>query len=612
MDHSIELVSISNLLDDGRVYKIPDYQRGYRWRKEDVQLFLDDIWETQDDRENCIQPLIVARVNDEEHEWNVVDGQQRLTTIMMLCEELYCGDIKKEPNTKLKLKSKSESDVDKYYKDEARGAIKAWLAKLSREEDKRKFEEKLLKRTFFILYQIDAEQEHATFRRMNVAKIPLTDAELIKALLLNESNFRHDNQRDIKTNQRRIASEWDRIEIWLRNAKNWLFFHSPKEKCYEISRIDFILEILVHRYPEYNQFENHPHSVYLSISSTLKGSGCNAVKYTSAAFELWKRITRLFYTMQEWVEDPNIYHYLGYIFANEMRAEKLVQLCAYYIKLWDECSRPDFIEKIKMEIKRGIESVRVEKEQGDWVDGIRALSYGDKAVRNVLLMHNIFTILTRIGKENVFMHNDYFPFHLYKLESWDVEHITSSTDNDFNDDTNRAVMLQSITWSDDVCHRASEEIQKGKGDEDAAKRMEAFWNWIRDFFESNSLNKDSIANLALLNSSINRAYKNGVYPYKKAYIQGKLNGKKLLLAKEKYDSLIKNIRDGVPASELASLVADIIRWEDSHGQSVFIPPCTLQVFQKFYYSGAHPQQWSEQDAKAYLDDIIEKIKLYLF
>mgnify|MGYP004721889423 CR=1 FL=1 len=90
---SIDLRSISRLLvDDSGMpaqYWIPAYQRGYRWDRLQVTQLLDDIWEFIQASEEkprtsfyCLQPLVVRKLEDGRYE--VVDGQQRLTTIFIL------------------------------------------------------------------------------------------------------------------------------------------------------------------------------------------------------------------------------------------------------------------------------------------------------------------------------------------------------------------------------------------------------------------------------------------------------------------------------------------------------------------------------------------------
>ena len=89
-DNKIELKSISELL--GKHFYIPSYQRGYRWEEQQILDLLNDILEFQkkngkDEGEfYCLQPLIITQ--KENDIWEVVDGQQRLTTIYILLSYL--------------------------------------------------------------------------------------------------------------------------------------------------------------------------------------------------------------------------------------------------------------------------------------------------------------------------------------------------------------------------------------------------------------------------------------------------------------------------------------------------------------------------------------------
>src|SRR3954447_6391519 len=56
---------------------VPDYQRGYRWGDDEVRRLLDDIKEAGT-AEYSLQPVVVKPMDD--GRWELVDGQQRLTT----------------------------------------------------------------------------------------------------------------------------------------------------------------------------------------------------------------------------------------------------------------------------------------------------------------------------------------------------------------------------------------------------------------------------------------------------------------------------------------------------------------------------------------------------
>ncbi|WP_449403077.1 DUF262 domain-containing protein [Exiguobacterium artemiae] len=79
--------TIQTLIKDKLQFFIPSYQRGYRWDPAQVVALLDDIaeFEVPHDNEDAsywLQPVIVAPRADGFYE--VIDGQQRLTTIFII------------------------------------------------------------------------------------------------------------------------------------------------------------------------------------------------------------------------------------------------------------------------------------------------------------------------------------------------------------------------------------------------------------------------------------------------------------------------------------------------------------------------------------------------
>lgn len=136
---AVMLKPVKELL--GMNFFIPDYQRGYRWKEQQAEDLLNDIWSfAEDDKKSpaeiyCIQPLVVQRKDQkilekihnaktvEEVEklikgaWNVVDGQQRLTTIFLILsvlemQDLYEIEYQTRKGSKDFLKNITEKDKD--------------------------------------------------------------------------------------------------------------------------------------------------------------------------------------------------------------------------------------------------------------------------------------------------------------------------------------------------------------------------------------------------------------------------------------------------------------------------------------------------------------------
>ena len=64
---------------------IPDYQRGYRWTEKEVILLLEDIT-ANGANPYCLQPIVVRNLGDK---YELVDGQQRLTTLYLIYKYIY-------------------------------------------------------------------------------------------------------------------------------------------------------------------------------------------------------------------------------------------------------------------------------------------------------------------------------------------------------------------------------------------------------------------------------------------------------------------------------------------------------------------------------------------
>ncbi len=78
------------LFDKGAHYVIPLYQRAYAWEDEEIVQLIDDINDSMGDY--YIGSLVVAKVKGREERYEVVDGQQRLTTLYLLLHYLVSHD----------------------------------------------------------------------------------------------------------------------------------------------------------------------------------------------------------------------------------------------------------------------------------------------------------------------------------------------------------------------------------------------------------------------------------------------------------------------------------------------------------------------------------------
>ena len=192
-------------------YVIPRYQRAYAWEEKEIEQLIDDICDDNDPkRDYYIGSLIVARRKaDDGVEYEVIDGQQRLTTIYLLLQCLLDegyfsrGDVSVEEALSFDCRSKSNCTLA-YIRSDARKsegkeelldqsillAVDIIKKKLAREfgdrvEDQKKFVDRL---KHVVLYRIEVP-EHTDLNRyfeiMNTRGEQLEQHDILKARLMN-------------------------------------------------------------------------------------------------------------------------------------------------------------------------------------------------------------------------------------------------------------------------------------------------------------------------------------------------------------------------------------------------------------------------------------------
>ena len=91
---------LDKLIKEKYNFFIPDYQRGYKWTRTEVLKLLNDIWDfklnhnTEDDSDfYCLQPVVVK---PKDNRYYVIDGQQRLTTLLIIQQAIKDYDALKK------------------------------------------------------------------------------------------------------------------------------------------------------------------------------------------------------------------------------------------------------------------------------------------------------------------------------------------------------------------------------------------------------------------------------------------------------------------------------------------------------------------------------------
>ena len=171
----------------------------------------------------------------------------------------------------------------------------------------------------FIWYEVEkTENPIDIFIRLNVGKIPLTDAELVKALLLQTDAYEEKDLEFINGKLFEIASEWDDIEYNLQKEELWFFLNNGSNS--QDTHIEFIFELIAKRYnEEETYFEKIPnkHSTFLIFQKKLESLIENGTSRLDAVKSIWEDVTINYEYFKNWFENRELFHHIGFIISEK-------------------------------------------------------------------------------------------------------------------------------------------------------------------------------------------------------------------------------------------------------------------------------------------------------
>ena len=450
-ENKIELKSVSEL--NGNSFMVPDYQRGYKWRKKDVEYLIEDIAEIalDDNSDYCLQPIVVAKDNDK---YVLVDGQQRLTTIWLIINWAKHYGLGIDWNFSIEYETrntsnaflrkiqekgaaKDEGTCDTHYFSQALEAINGRKDKLEL------FFKNLKKNVKIIWYEIDPKEGPAHFERLNSAKISLTNAELVKAFILTKTK---------PQKQTRMACEWDEMEYKLQE-KSFFSFITTKHSIYnkESNRIELLLDLYVGTTKE--DKEKDEHHTFNKISNKVDKGG-------ESVESIWQEIQNIYNRLLCWYNDNFLYNLIGFLVekkGNEKNGDKELA------EIWNGCKDKSTIEIKELVRKRVVDNMPTE-------DVIRTMVYKDGRTKNVLLLFNILSLMSIDEKKDYkYTFNDKFHFDLYKDEDWDKEHVHATASESLQS------KVEWVKWLKDL----DEKLVEDKLVENKDENKDKYLKWIR-------------------------------------------------------------------------------------------------------------------------------------
>jgi uncharacterized protein with ParB-like and HNH nuclease domain len=584
-------------------FYIPDYQRGYKWTNLQVEQLLSDIIQFEKSSVNnlnhsyCLQPIVLKKMSQDDPRlkkdrgvelgddsiiYELIDGQQRLTTIFLILSFLNNRFKPEFATEKFKLfyetrersysfieklgekgigdelKEESKENIDFHHIYQSLQCITDYFISSEEKRDVNLFESTLRFRTKFIWYEVD-EDENSTakeiFKRLNSGKVELTNAELVKALFLGKftSTDTTDEQRA------QMAIEWEWIESKLNDDEFWYFLTNKKSQ--KNNRISFLLDHFADKISSEQYSKTDKRFTFLVFNELFQEK--------DKVMSTWEDLKHEFRLLHNWYSDFELFHFIGFLLSSYV-GQNLNQIFELYEK------SSGSIEQFKLELLSKIdEEVNCEN-----IDTLHYL-YDSYLIRKILLWFNI-SVLTKDAQKN-----QRFKFFKFKDLSFDLEHIKSQDSEITKSPRSQREFLETFfefyakQRFDET--KSIDELQENEHEhilslvydyliDSSDKEFSQILQEIKNAFDIDDQDFEgsedhTIGNLCLLDQGTNRGYRNAIFPLKR-------------------QTIIKNDLSGV-----------------------YILPMTKSAFLKqFSNTTKNLLVWTKADSRSHMDEIKKQIQ----
>ena len=654
----LQIKHVADLLTKN--FNIPKYQRGYRWEKKHVTALLDDIllFATQSDQDKsvgkfyCIQPLAVVKnktlsvENKNECVYDVIDGQQRLTTLYLILTYLQearnaiYGEKLAKALFSLKYESRDSSffdekkfqsleseeylnNIDFFYMARAYKNIDDWFNMNEHQSDKGTILKKLIPDGYriitdemdeeekkeaerindgkndvrFLWYEVENNtniESIEVFNQLNYGKTALTSTELVKALIL-----QCDLYKDRAVQQEiafRRSCEWDAMEKQLQDPFMWSMLMKEEEE--KTSHMALILKIV--SIDIYQDLKKKDKELTLNLDDkdfeyqvNMRFLGNNSDgKYAERVGILWQKIQDVYTSFYNWYSNREVFHLIGLlVWLKEQNSSfdytKKVTWIISIINEYNKMLAPKFLEYLRREIGNIIKVDEFKKtsegKEEPW--GLSRINYNDnpKELIKILVMFNVEELLSQQDEKA------YFAFHLLRKQKiTSLEHIHPQ-----NMDMDGIEVIDLSKWLD-AKEAALIELNRH---EEFKERIFTLKSYLKDKTTYLS-NKDSAIKII---KEIDLLFDD-------------LAGMKEEQMHTLYNmALVDKDTNSALSNNLLDLKRDILKSRSAKG--VYILPSTRRVFSKYYtkHSNSNPMEklWTQPDREAYFHEIENKYQSYI-
>ncbi len=609
-EDNFKLKTIQEL--QGFTFFVEDYQRGYKWDEQQIIDLLRDLDNFEPNPQGqqfyCLQPVAIKKIDQEklfsEVEINVedldnlyelVDGQQRLTTIYLILKILNPEKLnyhieyrtrKESRNYLLRINETKHHLEEPLNFNELKGLSatlnQAWKEYVSLKKElnnvdnyhffkaaqivenypyknKDRFVNKLLDNTQIIWYNDQTKKTaNQLFQNLNSGKIKLTGSELIKALFILEIEKQDDLPNISYFKQNEFALEWDEIEYKLHDPHFWSFIKGRKGKKYS-NRIGYLFDVLSNGVGEKDEY-------FAYRKYAEKGKPLN-----------WEEVKDLFNQLEEWFNDNYLYHRIGFLlnqnFPGFDSLEKILKLRNQSIEY-----KSRFRWSLDLAIRKIFRTP--DKKNRSYPYHIDAIDFSEN--KNIAL--DVLVLFNIISYERILP--DYkINFQKFYNSTWTIEHIhpqnpeslTPAEAVQFLEEFKSRISTSTDKFEDaTIVEKKILEFQKqlkGKNEKQSKKIIKSIKIFTDDL--TSSMDLHGIGNLTLLRQSENSQLNNSLF-------------------REKRDKVIA--------------MAESVNHKES-----FLPIVTLNVFNKYYTRNEDLRMtyWYREDAEAYKREIRKSLSKYL-
>lgn len=570
---------------DVKGFYIEPYQRGYKWKSENrnslVSLFMTDLldnFETNrvySSKGEYYLQYITVKQNKQLAQFEVIDGQQRLTTLILLFSIMSlndkCINITTDKLTYAIRESVSEFLNKHVYSrenlkvllncewDDTQGLV--IKDDIYNEQDIyyifkaiKKINEMLPAEEVFLFYNYVKEKikiivntiephvdSEKVFRNLNSNKVELTNTELIKGLLLTKQARDRENPRfkellEIRTS---LGRQWDEISRWINNIEIKSYFF-PSHYSYDAMQSIIELVAFKNHYPLLTITKgDYKYDLFNFYQAKIK-------KGEKTANDFFKDLKLISSVFKDWYDNNYIYNLFGYLFFAKGTKFKTTDVILYL-----EMDKVALLKSLRNEVNELLDFDLADMEYGN----------NNDEIHRILLALNVFSTNSE---------NNRFNFYLLQSEKWSLEHIFPQNPSEISDVIGKKDILMINSLKEDKQIDLNKFVTSEVSLEDVQyiyKQLEDKLN-IDKYIKPITINENekniiyylirtdrlnTIGNMALLTSSDNSSNSNGMFDFKRLKITKRIsNGS--FVPKHTYDVFSKLLSE--------YMISDLTVWTE--------------------------------------------------